>query len=453
MLRSLSRDTRRGAHKASEEEQKRNDALVQMVMSTQAVIHFAPDATILFANDNFLGAMGFSDVSEIQGQKHAIFVEPDFAESAEYATFWDLLRNGQPHTDVFKRLRRDGSEIWIDATYAPVFDASGKVARVIKVARDITDRHLMNSLLFQGLDNLRDGDLTPATFDDRYDVVRKLGLRFNEMVTSMADFVRKVRMTSTSAHGIASQLDAATDDLAQRGESQAASLEQVAAAINELSASAESSVQRARESHDLAKSSQESAEDGRKVVDSVKGAMNEIEASSTQIGHILSSIDEIAFQTNLLALNAGVEAARAGDAGRGFAVVASEVRSLAQRASDAATEIKLLVKSSDERVKNGSKLVARADEVLQRIFEEIGTISQNVASNMTTLDEQAMTISEINMATTKLSTDTERNAANIRSAADMSRTLKGEADGLMHEVSRFRTGDEGRDNVGLRMVS
>jgi methyl-accepting chemotaxis protein len=189
------------------------------------------------------------------------------------------------------------------------------------------------------------------------------------------------------------------------------------------------------------------------VVESVKGAMSEIEASSAQIGHILSSIDEIAFQTNLLALNAGVEAARAGDAGRGFAVVASEVRSLAQRASEAATEIKLLVQSSDDRVKNGSKLVARADEVLQRIFEQIGTISENVASNMSTLDEQAMTISEINSAATQLSTDTERNAANIRAAAGMSRTLKGESDGLLHEVSRFRTSEDGPADAGLRMVS
>lgn len=418
---------------------KRQAALAQMVMSTQAVIHFAPDATILFANDNFLAAMGFAHLDEIQGRKHAMFVEPDYAASKDYATFWDVLRSGQPHTDVFKRLRKDGSEIWINATYSPVFDASGAVERVIKVAQDVTGQHLVTSLLLQGLENMQNGDLTPAKVDQRYPEVQKLGVSFNDMIQTLAAFVDQVRATSTNAHDMASQLDQSTDDLARRGESQAASLEQVAAAITQLSASAASSVERARESHNLAQSSQASAEDGRQVVESVKSAMSEIEASSAQIGHILSSIDEIAFQTNLLALNAGVEAARAGDAGRGFAVVASEVRSLAQRASEAATQIKMLVKSSDDRVQNGSKLVAQADDVLQRIFEQIGTISENVSSNMSTLDEQAMTISEINSATTTLSQDTERNAANIRIAADMSRTLKEEAIGLLDKVNRFRT--------------
>lgn len=454
----LSFASRTGTSSSQEhqEEQKRQAALSQMVLSTQAVIHFAPDSTILYANDNFLEALGYARLDEIQGRKHAIFVDPAYVATEDYATFWNVLRAGQPHTDIFKRVCKNGSEIWINATYAPVFDPSGQVERVIKLAQDVTGQHLVTRLLMEGLGDMRNGDLTPAKIDQRYPEVRKLGESFNDMVTTLSDFVNKVRTTSASAHEIASQLDQSTEDLARRGESQAASLEQVAAAITQLSASAESSVQRARESHNLAQSSQASAEDGRQVVDSVKGAMSEIEASSTQIGHILSSIDEIAFQTNLLALNAGVEAARAGDAGRGFAVVASEVRSLAQRASEAATQIKMLVKSSDDRVKNGSKLVARADEVLQRIFQEIGTISENVASNMSTLDEQAMTISEINSATTTLSQDTERNAANIRIAADMSRTLKGEAIAQMEEVNRFRTSASHtpRGQVGgLRQVS
>lgn len=456
MLRFLSSSGDNATDRRDNSDQQRSDALVQMVMSTQAVIHFSPDSTILFANENFLNAMGYSDLAEIEGRKHAIFVDPDFGQSSDYQSFWDNLRAGKASTDVFKRLRRDGTEIWIDATYAPVFGSGGNVERVIKVARDVTDKQLMIQLLFDGLENLRAGDLTLAQFDQRYEEVRKLGFSFNEMVATMADFVNSVRATSTTAHGIAGELGSETEDLTRRGESQAASLEEVAAAITQLSASADSSVARARESHDLAQSSQDNAEDGRKVVDSVKNAMSDIEASSTQIGQILSSIDEIAFQTNLLALNAGVEAARAGDAGRGFAVVASEVRSLAQRASEAATEIKQLVSSSEDRVRKGSKLVANADAVLQSIFEKIGTISENVASNLSSLHEQAATITEINSAATQLSQDTERNAASIRIAADMSRTLRTEADNLMAEVSRFRTEEPHRnhdDVTAFRRVS
>jgi methyl-accepting chemotaxis protein len=265
-----------------------------------------------------------------------------------------------------------------------------------------------------------------------------MGTNFNNMIAALSDFVRQVHGASSRVQTISGSLDAATNDLARRGESQAASLEEVAAAITQLSASAENSVERAKESYQLTKVSQDNAEDGRKVVDAVTRAMNEIEAASNQIGEILTSIDEIAFQTNLLALNAGVEAVREGEAGRGFAVVASEVRSLAQRSSDAASQIKRLVKSSDDKVKNGANLVAQADEVLRTIFEQISAISDNVRSTMQTMDEQSLTISEINTATTRLSQDTEHNATSIRASAEMSKQLKAEADGLQAQVQRYR---------------
>jgi methyl-accepting chemotaxis protein len=95
-------------------------------------------------------------------------------------------------------------------------------------------------------------------------------------------------------------------------------------------------------------------------------AMERIEASARHMEQIIGVIDEIAFQTNLLALNAGVEAARAGESGRGFAVVAQEVRALAQRAADAAREIRQLILGSNEQVALGASLVNQMDQFTQQ---------------------------------------------------------------------------------------
>ena len=422
-------------------EDKRGAALTQMVMATQAVIHFKTDGTILFANQNFLDAMGFEDLDEIVDKKHALFVDPDYAASEEYAEFWRILRGGKAHSGTFERFRKNGQSIWIDATYAPVFDEEGEVERIIKVASDVTDRQQISILLNEGMANLLNGILKHATYPEDYEEVRRIGTEFNQMISSFTGFVQTVGNTSSNVDTVAKNLRHSSNEIARRGESQAASLEEVAAAINELSATAAMSLDRAKENVELTKSSKSSAEDGRRVVDGVVNAMNGIEDSSSQIARVLGVIDEIAFQTNLLALNAGVEAARAGEAGRGFAVVASEVRSLAQRSSEAATEIKSLVQTSNERVRNGSTLVGQAGDVLERVFEEIGTISDNVESSLGTIDEQTRTIAEINSATTQLSQDTEHNAALTKDMADMSNQLASAAGELIEEVQQFQVVD------------
>ena len=116
-----------------------NEALVSAINRSQAVIEFETDGTIITANENFLGAVGYS-LEEIQGQHHRMFVEPEYARSSEYRQFWRTLGKGEYQSAEFKRLAKGGREIWIQASYNPIFDSAGRVSKVVKFATDITEQ-------------------------------------------------------------------------------------------------------------------------------------------------------------------------------------------------------------------------------------------------------------------------------------------------------------------------
>ncbi|MYN02582.1 PAS domain-containing protein [Pseudoduganella sp. DS3] len=110
----------------------------------QAVIEFQLDGTILHANDNFLNAVGYT-LDEIQGRHHSMFCESEFAASAAYKQFWERLRGGHFEHGEYKRVGKGGREIWINASYNPVFDAEGRPYKVIKFATDVTAAKLRNA--------------------------------------------------------------------------------------------------------------------------------------------------------------------------------------------------------------------------------------------------------------------------------------------------------------------
>ena len=205
-----------------------------------------------------------------------------------------------------------------------------------------------------GLEALAEGDLTYQMTAELTGAFAKLKDDFNTSVARLRDTMKNVMAGSTGIRTGASEISDAADDLSRRTEQQAASLEQTAAALDEITSTVDKTAQNAREAIAIVGTAESAAEEGGRVVETAIKAMGQIEQSSKQITDIIGVIDEIAFQTNLLALNAGVEAARAGDAGKGFAVVASEVRALAQRSSEAAKEIKTLIKASGEHVGSAS---------------------------------------------------------------------------------------------------
>ncbi len=325
---------------------------LKAISLTQAVIEFTPSGYVLTANDNFLGLTGYS-LAEVQGCHHRLFVEPDYAQSVDYEAFWKKLNDGEFVAASFKRLGKHGKEVWIQASYNPIFDMNGKVVKIVKFAADISDLTQIGA----GLARLAGNDLSEQISTPFKPSFERLRLDFNMAHANLQSTLSRIVEGTDAIESGIGDIASASDDLSRRTEQQAASLEQTAAALDEITATVRNTAEGANAARNAVMAAKADAEHSGTVVQDAVAAMSAIEQSARQISQIIGVIDEIAFQTNLLALNAGVEAARAGDAGRGFAVVASEVRALAQRSADAAREIKALISTSASQVCRGVELV------------------------------------------------------------------------------------------------
>jgi len=289
-----------------------------------------------------------------------------------------------------------------------------------------------------GLTRLADGDLTyrvDAQFPPAY---QRLQSDFNGAITQMEEAMRTIVHAANSIGSGSDEIASAADDLSRRSEQQAASLEETAAALDEITATVKRSSAGAVEASRVVTSTRSDAERSAVVVRGAVDAMNQIEKSSQSISQIIGVIDEIAFQTNLLALNAGVEAARAGDAGRGFAVVAQEVRALAQRSADAAKEIKTLISTSSQQVSQGVSMVGQTGEALQAIVGKVSEIDGLVSEIAASGSEQATGLNQVNAAVNQMDQTVQQNAAMVEQSTAASHALKGEANGLMQMIGRFR---------------
>ena len=236
------------------------------------------------------------------------------------------------------------------------------------------------------------------------------------------------------------------NDLSSRTEEAAASLEQTAAAMDELSATVANNADSARQATQVATLASEAAHKGGAVVAQVVSTMGEITASSHKMADIIGVIDSIAFQTNILALNAAVEAARAGEQGRGFAVVASEVRALAGRSAEAAKEIKHLIATSVDNVAQGCTQVEKAGSTMDEIVVSVRRVSDIMGEISSASSDQTHGIEQINQAMVQMDQVTQSNAALVEEAAAAAQSLERQAQALVHTVSVFRL--EGDGNGG-----
>ena len=413
---------------------------IDAIGMSQAVIEFNMDGSIINANDNFLTTMGYR-LDEIKGKHHSMFAEPDFARSQEYKDFWEKLNRGEFESAEYKRLGKDGKEVWIQASYNPIMDLNGRPFKVVKYATDITGRKSAVEEIKAVLMTLAKGNLNNAIKNELPGEFSVVGNSLNELISILNDMVGDIRTTSTNVFDAAREIAAGNNELSHRTESQASSLEETASAMEEITSTVKQNSENASQASSLSSSVMAKARDGGDVVGSAISAMSDINKSSKKIADIISVIDEIAFQTNLLALNAAVEAARAGEQGRGFAVVASEVRNLAQRSAGAAKEIKGLINDSVEAVGQGTALVNQTGKTFDELVSAIEDVSKMVSDIDSASKEQSEGISEVSSAVSQMDEMTQKNSALVEEAAAASKSMEDQSQQLLQQVEFFNNND------------
>jgi methyl-accepting chemotaxis protein len=401
---------------------------VDAVREVMAVIEFQPDGTVLTANENFQVATGYS-LEEIVGKHHRQFMFVEDAETQEYRSFWAKLGSGVFSSGEFRRRRKDGSEIWIQAAYIPVRDENGRVTKVVKYASDITAEKLAslsNQARLSAIDHSQaviefksDGTILTANqnflaatgyrleeiigshhsiFMHPSDVHSDEYKMFWKQLASGKSFNAQFRRIHKSGQEIWLQasynpiaqpdgsyqvVKFATDISAQfemkrqmdsTGQEVASSVEQMVATIAEISANVQ-------ETANLASTTESKSIATRNAVD-------RLSKSSQAIEKVVGLIQDLADQTNLLALNATIEAARAGDAGRGFAVVANEVKELARQTGDA-------TRSIESSVIEIQACIEEAVSTSTSINSGIAEVTQRMTTISAAVEEQSMTMKSL----------------------------------------------------------
>ena len=355
------------------------------IHKSQAVIEFELDGTIITANENFTNTVGYS-LDEIKGKHHSMFADPEVAKSAEYKEFWKKLGSGQFDAGEYHRLGKGGKDIWIQASYNPIFDPDGKPFKVVKYATDITAQVLERG----------EQERVGAMVDENLD----------KILNAVGD-----------ATSQASSASSASSETAQTVHSVAAAAEQFQASTQEIAHSMETS------RGDVGRAMEEA-----KTADSSAKQLSDAASAMT---NIVDVINDIAGQINLLALNATIESARAGEAGKGFAVVASEVKSLANQVGNATTQISTEIVgmqdiSSDvvqrlDRIKGAVSSVENSVTAVASAVEEQAATSKEITSNM---QAASCAVEDINSSLGSISDAVQNANSFAREGTDLYRSLK-----------------------------
>ena len=405
---------------------------IEAVGKSQAVIEFNLDGTIITANENFLHTVGYS-LAEIQGKHHGMFVEPAYRDGAEYRQFWTALGRGEFQAGEYRRVGKGGKEIWLQATYNPILDMSGRPFKIVKFATEITQEKLRNAGYLGQIEAIGksqaviefnlDGTIITANENFLCTVGYSLaeiqgrrhgmfvepsyrdGAEYRQFWTALgrgefqAGEYRRVGkggkeiwlqatynpildMNGKPFKVIKFASDVTAQVLARkRSEHVRGRMESVAAGAEELNASV-------REIAESMVKSKDTANGAVDHVDVADRSTQRLASAAQAMGGIVDLIDNITGQINLLALNATIESARAGEAGRGFAVVANEVKNLAAQAKSATEQI-------SKEISGLREISGDVVDALGAIKQSIETVREYVTSTAAAVEQQSAVANEM----------------------------------------------------------
>ena len=377
-------------------------------------------------------------------------------EFAPVAKALEMLRKIQRENDA-----REEITAVVDACAAGDFtqriDLSQKTGATLEICKGVNQigDSVMTGLdaLSDALDRLAKGDLTHRIEPKFQGQFAELSRAMNSTMESLEETIQSVSSASEMVDGSADEIGSIADSLNSQAQRNAASLEQTAASLVEMTTSVDATSDAASMAHDLVHGVSRNAGEGTSIVLSATQAMDGILESSKSIGHIVDTIQDIAFQTNLLALNAGVEAARAGESGRGFAVVAGEVRALAQRCADSARDIRNLVQTSHNQIKDGADAVRASGKTFGEVADGISDVLDKMSEIVSATHGTAVRIKEVSNGTSDIDRATQELAMSLDVVHGSTQKLRSASISMSAAVGTFSLTSAGLQEVEVEQLA